>query len=166
MPIGFFKKIFTFNKTREVIDYNFYRSVMLFENLTDKEISLIANLTITKVYKQDEMVYKENHPQVVIYIVKSGRVLLHIDLPHLEFKLAVVMPNSHFGEIGLFHDVNRISTATAMEDTELIAIKKSDLKQLILQNPATGIKLLYNFGRSVTMRLVETSKLIRQNEYN
>ena len=166
MPVGFIKKLFTFKKDKEVIDYDFYRNVSLFENLTDKEISLIADLSITKLYKQDEMVFKENHPQVVIYIVKTGRVLLHIDLPHLEFKLAVITPSNHFGEIGLFHDVNRISTATAMEDTELIAIKKSDLKHFILQNPATGIKLLYNFGKSVVIRLVETSKLIRQNEFN
>ena len=147
-----------------MIDYDFYRKLSLFETLTDNEILQLNDLLISKTYKKDEVIYKENHPQAVIYIIKSGSVRLQIDLAHFEFKITIVQQYCHFGEIGLFLDTPRICTATAIEDTELIAIKKSDIKQFILTNPGTGIKLLYNFGKSVATLLLETSKSIRHHD--
>ena len=157
------KNLSKFFKKNEEIDFEFYQKIRIFENLTNKEILKLNDILIEKSYQKDEVIYKENHPQVVIYVVKKGRVNLIVDLPHLQFKVFEIGPKNHFGEIGLFIDTPRIHTAIALEYTELIAIKKSDLKQFILVNPGTGVKLLFNFGKYVALKMLETSKIIRQN---
>ena len=163
MADSFIKKLLKDRKKKNNLDLDFYQKVDLFKNLTNKEIMILSDLFIDKYYEKNEIIYRESHPQVVIYIVKSGKVTLQIDLPHLKFKIFEIYAGKHFGEIGMFLESSRIHTATAEEDTELIAIKKSDLKQFILDNPASGIKLLYNLGKFVAEKLIDTSKLIRQN---
>jgi len=163
MKKNFLKCFFKSINTKNDLDYDFYRSVEIFDNLSDKEIQNISSLFIKKYYKKNETIYKENHPQVVVYIVKTGKVSLQIDLPHINFKIFEIPAKIHFGEIGLFLDIPRINTAIALEDTELIAMKKSDIMLFIKANPGTGIKLLYNLGKCVASKYIDTSKLIRQN---
>jgi CRP/FNR family transcriptional regulator len=162
--IEFLKKLFNFNKTDDTIDYEFFSEVSVTTGLSKKEIRLFNDILIPKVFKKNEIIFRENHPQVVIYIIKTGKVKLYIDLPYEEVHISTVGAKGHFGDIGLFHDSNRLNSAMTLEDTDLFAIKKNDLKQFIVNNPGTGIKLLFNFGKSVADDLIETSKLYRPNE--
>jgi CRP-like cAMP-binding protein len=164
MSLEFFKKLFSFNKTEDSIDYDFFKSVTLFSNLTNKEIRLLNDIFIPKLYKKNEVIFRENYPHVVTYIVKSGKIKQFLQLPYEEIHISSIEPRQHFGEIGLFVEADRHVSAIALEDSELIAIKKSDLKQFIMVHPATGIKLLYNFGKSVSLSLIETNKMLKQDE--
>jgi CRP-like cAMP-binding protein len=99
---------------------------------------------------------------VVIYIIKSGLVKLYLNSSEDEMHITNLGAKQYFGETGLFIDACRFASAVALEETELIAVTKTDLKQFIKNHPATGIKLLFNFGKSVSTNLINMKKLIKQ----
>ena len=158
MKLQYIKSLFKYNKGIEVIDFDFYRSFDILYNLTDNEIKKLHDYFINKNYKKGEMIFTENHPSAVLYIIKSGRVKLYMNFPNQEIIIKAVEAKKHFGETGIFMDVNRVTSAVAMIETDLIAIKKSDFIQFVKSNPGTGIKLLYNLAKSISGELVDSLK--------
>ncbi|MCL2063834.1 MAG: cyclic nucleotide-binding domain-containing protein [Candidatus Cloacimonetes bacterium] len=163
----FFKKIktmFRYNKELDVIDYNFYRSIDILQNLTNNELTKINDIFIHKSYKKGETIFKENHPNALMYIIKSGRVRLHVNLPYEEITISDLEAKKHFGEIGIFLESNRISSAYALDNAELIAINKTEFIQFVKNQPGTGIKLLYNLGKAISNDLLHVFSVIKQHE--
>ena len=164
MNLKFLKSVFRYNKDLEIIDYDFYKGIEIFHNLTNNEILKINDMIIHKTYKKDEVIFHENHPHVVLYIIKSGMVKLFLKHHEEDITITDLGAKKHFGEIGLFIEMNRMSSAIATEDTVLLVIKKSDFRQFVKSYPATGIKLLVNLGKAISNDLVHSYSLIRKNE--
>ena len=162
--IDFLKKIYLRLKNSEEIDYDFLKSVDIFSNLSDGEIDKLDEIFLVRHYKKNEIIFRENYPHVVLYIIKSGKVKIYLNLRHEKVTIHDLGSKKHFGEIGFFVETNRIASAIATEDTELIAIKHTDMKQFIKDNPATGIKLLFNLGKSITNDFIEVSKKVKEYE--
>ena len=164
MNLKVLKNMFKYNKDTENIDFEFYQSIDILCNLTKSEIMKLNDLFIYKKYKRGETIFRENHPNPVFYIIKSGKVRLFINLPYEEVTVNDLGAKKHFGEIGIFLETNRITSAVTLEDSELIAVKKSDIKQFIKSNPGTGIKLLYNLGKTISNDLVQVLNNIKQHD--
>ena len=155
------KAMFRYNKEVEVIDFDFYKSIDILGNLSHNEIKRLDDYMIHKSYKKDEIIFRENHPTVVLYIIKSGRVKVFMNTSDGETIINILESKKHFGEMGIFIDANRLASAVAIEDTELIAIQKTDLKQFIKSNPGTGIKLLFNLGKTISSELYQAYSLMK-----
>jgi len=164
--MGFFfpKKLITHKKKKEEAEFEFFSKVLLLRGLNEKEIMQMNDIFIHKNFNKNEMIYRENHPHVVIYIVKKGRVKQFLYVKNEERYVSFVNATEHFGEVGLFDDIHRLTSAIAMEDCDLIAIKKTDLRQFIMENPTIGIKILGNIGLSITKSLIESINLIKDYE--
>ena len=154
MILNTIKKIFTKDKS-ELIDLDFYKDIEIFKSLSTNELIVLSRYFITKQYKQEEMIFHEKHPHAVFFIVKSGKVREYKKFCSEEVTLRVLAPKNYFGEVGFFLELNRLTSAVALEDTELTIIKKTDFRQLVKLYPATGIKLLYNLGKSLSNDILE-----------
>jgi CRP/FNR family transcriptional regulator len=146
------KKFLQANKDSEPLNLEFYKSIEIFKDLTTKEINDFSKCFITKKYLKDEVIYKENFPLVMVFIIRSGSVKEYIENPLIS-EVRTLVAGEYFGEIGIFLETNRITSAVTLEETELIAINKTDFRLFIKANPATGIKLLYSLGKSISKEL-------------
>ena len=164
MNFDFIKKILKRFEKNDRIDLEFLRSVEVFHNLNDDEIVKLHDMFIPKNFKKNEILFRENYPHVVLYIIKTGKVLIYLNLPKVKLPIRELESKKHFGEIGIFTNVNRVSSVVALEDTELIAIKNTDMKQFIKNNPGTGVKLLYNLGKSTSNDLIAANSTIKEYE--
>jgi CRP-like cAMP-binding protein len=138
----------------------------MFRKLNDTELIQLSDLFIDKHYHRDEIIFRENYPSVVIYIVFSGRIKLHTDSPNTDFEVFIgeMGPQMVFGELGVFTEINRQVSAIALEDTHLLALNKTDFVHYIKSNPGTGIKLLWNLGKIITRDFKNEIEKLRDYE--
>jgi CRP-like cAMP-binding protein len=133
-------------------DLNFLRGIEMFDKLKDNELMQLSDLFIDKHYDKDEIIFRDNYPSVVIYIVYTGKVKLYTDSAHTDYEVFIgeMRPQMAFGELGVFSEINRQVSAVCIEDSHLLALNKTDFIHYIKSNPGTGIKLLWNLGKTIT----------------
>lgn len=124
-------------------------NIKLFKNLNKTELSYLSNYLIERKFTKDEIIYQENYPHVVIYFILEGNVELYFTKNGINKAFESLCPNQHFGEIGLFDDKVRISSAKAVTDCSLLAISKYDFVKFASKYPGSGIKLLYNLAEEI-----------------
>jgi len=96
-------------------------------------------------YQAGASVMKEGQAGIYMYILKSGRVFIHIKDKVLEG----VSPGGIFGEMALVDQSPRIASATADVYSELLAVDRASLMEAVKAQPAFAMVML----RAVVDRL-------------
>jgi CRP-like cAMP-binding protein len=101
-----------------------------------------------------------------MYRVLRGKVGLFLDYGSSdEVKLAELLENQIFGEMGLLDHVPRSATAVVLEEeTELETFTEEDASGFFEQNPESGMLLLMQMCsrlRSTTRRYVDVCHTVR-----
>jgi CRP-like cAMP-binding protein len=163
MSNNFFKKILK-KTSKKLDDFTFLNKVEILKNLSKSELSLFAKLFLIRKFEQGEIIFRETYPHVVLYIIKSGEVEIFLENTENNIVISQLSEASHFGEIGLFAEVNRIASAKATKETTLYAVTKNDFRRFVRKNPATGIKLLYNLGEHMALGLINSNQRLKKYE--
>ncbi|MCB5249631.1 MAG: cyclic nucleotide-binding domain-containing protein [Candidatus Cloacimonadales bacterium] len=125
------------------------KKILLFKKLNKIELNHLSQYLIERHFKKDEVIYSKNFPHVVLYFIISGQVDLYLEKDDTNITFVTLIENQHFGEMGLFNEGVRISSAKAVTDCTLMAISKYDFVKFISKYPASGIKLLYNLTEDI-----------------
>ncbi|HOD53496.1 MAG TPA: cyclic nucleotide-binding domain-containing protein, partial [Candidatus Cloacimonadota bacterium] len=128
-----FKNLFK-NKT----DISQLSGMILLKDLNKLELLNLSKYMIERHFKSGEMIYKENYPHVVLYFIISGKIEIFIDQNDNKFVYTTLSENHHFGEVGMFNESTRITSAKAITDCTLYAISKYDFVKFISKYPGTG----------------------------
>ena len=142
-------------ESEEVELVKFLSEVSLFSKLTKSERKNLVKYIYVRTYNSKEIVFKQNYPNVVFYILKQGELTVTLEKDGKTLELNRLEPGDFFGEIGLFLDDNRTATVTAITDSVLLGISKKDLADFIARFPRAGVKLLYNFGQLLSKNIIE-----------
>ena len=110
-----------------------------------------------KNYKAGSVIFFEGDYANEMYIVKKGKVELIRELGDGEIVLAEICENAFFGEMALFGEEKRTSTARAAEDTELININKQTLEAQFQKVPEWLVVMM----KTVAQRILTTAKGIK-----
>ncbi len=120
----------------------------------------------SKQYRLNEIVFRQGDESFCMYRVLRGKVGLFLDYGSSdEVKLAELLENQIFGEMGLLDHVPRSATAVVLEEeTELEAFTEEDASGFFEQNPESGMLLLMQMCsrlRSTTRRYVDVCHTVR-----
>ena len=96
-------------------------------------------------YQSSQSIMKEGQAGMYMYVVKSGRVVIHLKDKVLE----VVNPGGTFGEMALVDNSPRVASATADQYTELLTVDRASLLEAVKSQPAFAMAML----RAVVERL-------------
>ena len=96
-------------------------------------------------YQGGQNIMKEGQSGMYMYVVKSGRVAIHLKDKVLE----VVNPGGTFGEMALVDNSPRVASATADQYTELLTVDRNSLLEAVKTQPAFAMAML----RAVVERL-------------
>lgn len=150
----------------------------LFAAVPPAQLAQIAQRMRLKALQAGEVVFAKGDEGDSLLAVVDG--LIRISAPSedgREVVLSMIGPRQIFGEISLLDGYPRTADATAVVPTHVLVLGRSDFRQLLLREPALGIKLLEIIGgrlrrtsrqvealsfRSPTARLAET--LLRLGE--
>ena len=123
-----FKRSYT---QKELNTFRFLSRIKLFERLNYKEMSYFLPYFYLREYKIDEVVFFRNDPGNALYLVKSGKVSINVDIEDEFELLSVVKSGGAFGENALISDSNRINTCIIYsERAELYVLPKVNIHEL------------------------------------
>jgi len=130
------------------------RTVPIFSELSDEDITSLAHLAIRKRYPKDTVVFFENEEGDFFFTILEGRIKVTIlGDDGREVILSMLGPGDFFGEMALLDNEPRSATAIAVEESELLSLHRGDFQSVL------------NDNRSITTALIRvlSARLRRAN---
>ncbi|HLR63778.1 MAG TPA: Crp/Fnr family transcriptional regulator [Lentibacillus sp.] len=133
--------------------------VPIFNHLDREEQVEIANTSRSQLYGKKDLIFRAGDPSEYLYIVHKGKVKIYnLSESGKEQLIRILEPGEFMGELAVFTDEWLTSFAEAVEPTEICAIHKSDLHELLQEKPAISFKILAESSR----RLKDAEKTIER----
>lgn len=133
--------------------------VPIFNHLGHGEMLEVLKKSRQMTFKKGELIYHDGDKLEFLYIVHVGRVkIYHLFESGKEQLLRILEPGEFMGELALFADKVLDNYAEALEQTEICAIHRSDMQDLMKTHPAIPLKILSTFSE----RLEEVEELVGQ----
>ncbi|MFL6300206.1 MAG: DUF1003 domain-containing protein [Terriglobales bacterium] len=130
----------------------------LFALLDEQERRTLAEIIDVVNFDKGATIFSFGDVGDTLYIVQSGAVQVFVE--NYEGSKIILGENTRgdiFGEISLLDGGPRTATAVATEDTQLFALERQDLLDLITKHPHAAMDLLTVVGR----RLRATDEMLR-----
>src|SRR4030088_252405 len=127
---------------------DFLGTVPLFSGLQRDEIQKFAELTRERTYPKGSVILFQDDPGDSLFILRTGRVkVVLIGEDGREVILGVLEPGAHFGELALIDDQPRSAHVIAMEDAQLLILRREDFRRRVEANPVVAWALLTELSR-------------------
>lgn len=123
--------------------FDFMQGIKFFERLRQKEMSRFLPALHHRKYVRDEVVFFSKDPSQALYLIKSGKVNLTIDIKDNFETIMEVNRGEAFGENSLLENTKRTYTALINSDeAELIVIPHFALQEIFESNPKIKAKMM------------------------
>jgi CRP-like cAMP-binding protein len=127
---------------------DFLATVPLFSGLQRDEIQRFAELTRERSYPKGSVILFQDDPGDSLFVLRAGRVkVVLIGEDGREVILGVLEPGAHFGELALIDDQPRSAHVIAMEDAQLLILRREDFRRRVEANPTVAWALLTELSR-------------------
>ncbi len=141
-----FKKSFSYD---ELNFFRFLSKVETFKYLSNNELYQIIPYLHLRTYKREEVVFFRGDPSQALYIVKSGKVSLNIDIGEKFEILLTLTSGSAFGDNSLLENSDRIYNAIVESETcELYVFPRINILELFKQKVEIKAKMLQSLAES------------------
>jgi serine/threonine protein phosphatase PrpC/CRP-like cAMP-binding protein len=126
----------------------------LFQRLAERELLRVMQVVEVIAFRPAEVVVREGERGDELFIVLSGLC----QITRGETVLLEVGPGDHFGEMALIRAMPRSATVTAVQPSELIALRRADFFEILRKEHELAVKLLWQFLGVLADRLDQTSR--------
>jgi serine/threonine protein phosphatase PrpC len=126
----------------------------MFRYLNYQELVRVANVTETRRFVAEEHIFADGDAGDELFVVLTGKVRVQKG----ESVLVELGPGEHFGEMALVDRQPRSASVNAVEDTQLLVMKRRDFLGLVKHERDIAVKLLWQFLGVLTARLRNTSR--------
>lgn len=116
---------------------------ILFESLNDEEISRIGNILENVFFKKGDYIFREGEDAKGVFLIVSGKVeISKLTSDGWKQTLLVLSNGNFFGELSIIERRLHEAKATALEDTELLLLKKEDFERIESEDIMLALKIL------------------------
>ena len=130
------------------VDIDVVRKAPLFAALNDEAARALMESMTSSHLERSDILFREGELGDRIYVIGEGKIKLgRSSVDGRENLLAILGPGEMFGELSLFDPGPRTATATAIAETQLIALGHEDLDSFLLGRPAVAANLLAALAR-------------------
>ena len=127
---------------------DFLATVPLFSGLDRSELEKFAEVTREKSYPKGSVILFEDDPGDSLFVVRDGRVkVVLIGEDGREVILGVLGVGEYFGELSLIDDRPRSAHVIAMEDSNLLVLRREDFRKRVESSPSVAWSLLTELSR-------------------
>jgi CRP-like cAMP-binding protein len=127
---------------------DFLATIPLFSGLQRDELQKFAELTRERAYPRGSVILFQDDPGDSLFVLRAGRVkVVLIGEDGREVILGVLEPGAHFGELALIDDQPRSAHVIAMEDAQLLILRREDFRRRVEANPTVAWALLTELSR-------------------
>ncbi len=135
----------------------------LFRGLAPATLDRITALAAQRSYRRGEILFSAGDAGDALFGVVSGRIRISAgNADGREIFLNIMAPGDTFGEIALLDGGPRTATATAIDASELVSLRREPLFGLLEKEPRTALELLRLCGERLrwTSGLLEDAALL------
>ena len=130
------------------MDIDIVRRSPLFAALDDEAAGALMESMTASHLERGDILFREGDRGDRLYVIGEGKIKLgRTSVDGRENLLAVLGPGEMFGELSLFDPGARTATATAVAETQLIALGHDDLNTFLSGRPAVAATLLAALAR-------------------
>jgi CRP-like cAMP-binding protein len=115
--------------------------IPLFSDLTANEFVDVAIMLVRRSEKAGTVIVTEGAPGDSMFIISTGEVEATKDQDGEAVKLATLQDGDFFGEMAVLSGEPRSATVTAVKNTELLELSRSDLNVICSRHPEVEAKL-------------------------
>lgn len=110
-------------------------------------------------FKRGQVIFAEGEPSTYLYIVAKGDVAIVKEGKGRLSPISTVGEKDFIGELSMFNDEPRSATAIALQDCELVVIKKSEIRKVLRSCP----EWVSNIMVTISDRLRSTVDVLREH---
>lgn len=122
---------------------DFLSFVPIFAELNDETLTKIEKLGHRKFYSRDSVILFEHETASALFVIIKGRVKVsRVSEDGKEVILTILNDSDFFGEMAILDGLTRSANVTAMEDSEIFMIQRSDFIKLLYDHPEVSIALM------------------------
>ena len=138
---------------------NLLKKIPIFENLSEDELTKIGETASETSFSKNEVIFLESDEGDSLFVIKNGKVKISRQNEEgKEVILAILKDGDFFGEMSIFDGHSRSATVTAIDESEVIIIRRDDFMNIIENDPMISISLL----REMTRRLRKADTQIKR----
>lgn len=138
------------------------RGVPLFSELSEAELTRIADVAVPRTYPKGVRVFHEGDRSDACYIVRSGDLRVTREHPDgRAITLATLGPGDIFGELAMLDGEARSASVEALSESDLLALPAGDVRRLLAQVPETTVKLVI----ALTRRLRSANERVARQSF-
>jgi CRP-like cAMP-binding protein len=122
-------------------DIRILSAVRLFEGFTQEQLRLLAFGAETTLLLADHKLYREDDAADSAYIVVSGRIVLYREHNGDRIPIGTAGPGTMLSELALIADTNRLTSASAAIDSEVLRLSRKMFHRILEEYPEIAVKL-------------------------
>lgn len=124
------------------------RSIPLFSLIRESDIWRIREATVTRSYPKDSVILFEGEAGEALYVVLAGRVkIVYTAEDGREVILGTREKGDFFGETALLDEQPNPAHVIAMQDSELLILRREEFRRCMAEIPAMSLGLLRHLSR-------------------
>jgi CRP-like cAMP-binding protein len=133
-------------------------STQMFKDFTRTEVEQLARYTRAYRVANGKTICREGEKGAFLGVIVEGAVdvLKQTDARERK-KVNTIRAGRSFGEMSVIDDMPHSATAVAAEPVKLIMLTKQRLEQLTRDQPALGVKVLWQLAKLISLRLRQTT---------
>jgi len=120
----------------------------MFSGLQRDELLKFAELTRERTYPKGSVILFQGDPGDSLYVLRQGRAkVVLIGEDGREVILGILTVGDHFGELSLIDGHPRSAHVIAMDDAQLIVLRREDFRRRVEESPRVAWALLVEISR-------------------
>lgn len=120
------------------------------KGLDDRQLTLIANLAVNKLYMGGDTIVRQFDRSSDVYVVLAGKVRV---FSAKEDFIAELPPGAIFGEVALVDDLPRSAGARSVGEATVATIPGDAFTELMNDNPVMKATIMNNIAKTLATRL-------------
>jgi diguanylate cyclase (GGDEF)-like protein len=142
---------------------DFLKTVKAFSSLHLAELKSISAFIEPQTIAEGEALCREGDEGQEMFIIETGKTEVTIQMQDGSAKkLTEFKEGDFFGEMAIFEDAKRSATCTALEESRVLKLNKSDFHKLMKKHPYTAIKVMREMLDITSHRLTNTSRFVSE----
>jgi len=128
----------------------FLKGVPLFSELEDMDLERISNVSVKQKYHKDNIILIEEEVGTTMFIIIYGKVKIsRISDDGREVILSILSEGDFFGEMSLLDGQTRSANVTALDNSELLMLRREEFLQMLYDYPQIAINLLKELAQRI-----------------
>ena len=131
----------------------------LFQGLSPKEKTVVANRIQVVEYRKGDLIYKEGQKKDFFYIVITGRILLFRTKAKKHIDVEVLRKGDYFGMISLLTGRRHSVGAKVLNDSRMIKVGHEEFRKILNEIPRLAIHLSHTLSRRINTGYTGTKEV-------